>query len=196
MAKPVIAVDLDDVTADRLGVIAAYLRAEGRTVSRPHPTRWDLRDWGVRDKAEFDRLHYQAFVHDDGYSSMPPLAGAVEGLTHCHRLGYTIRIVTGRLWNAQVVRTALAGTGCWLEAHGVPVDDVAFVSDKTAIAADLYIEDAPHFISDLQNAGRRVLIMSTAYNQHLPGPRAASWSALVPQIALHCPLETTTLRKP
>lgn len=178
MAKPVVAVDLDDVSADRLAVIAASLRAEGKHISSAHPAHWDLRDWGVATKADYDRLHYGAFVHSDGYASMPPVDGAVEGLKQLHGMGFTIRIVTGRLWESQVVRAALCGTGRWLESHAVPVDDIAFVSDKTAVAADLYIEDAPHFIEDLQRAGRQVLMMTTAYNTHLPGHRAASWPAL------------------
>lgn len=179
MAKPVVAVDLDDVSADRLTVIASMLRDEGKHLSSQQPAYWDLRDWGVGTKAEYDRLHYEAFVHSDGYASMPPVEGAVDGLKQLHDMGFTIRIVTGRLWTSQVMRTALCGTGRWLESHDIPVDDIAFVSDKTVVAADLYIEDAPHFIEDLQRAGRRVLMRTTAYNAHLPGHRASTWPALV-----------------
>lgn len=185
--RPVVAVDLDDTCADRLGVIADSLRAEGLIVASERPATWDLGDWGVRDQEHYDRLHYGAFVHSPGYRRMPPLPGAVDGLGRLRESGYRIRIVTGRLWNSQVVGPALSGTAAWLADHDIPVDDVAFVSDKTAIQADVYIEDAPHFISDLQSADRAVIIMDAPYNRHLPGPRATAWHEIPDLVAIHVP---------
>jgi 5'(3')-deoxyribonucleotidase len=175
---PAVAIDLDDVCADRLGLIAEMLRLEGLDIADRQPTDWDLRDWGVRGKAHYDRLHYAAFVHRAGYRSMAALPGAVDGIRDLHT-DYRIRVVTGRLWNSQVVLPALSDTGHWLAEHGVPVDDVAFVSDKTTIKADAYIEDAPHFIAELQAAGRKVIVFDARYNRHLPGPRARSWDEAV-----------------
>jgi len=180
-----VAVDLDDVCGDRLGIISSMLRAEGHAIRHHHPADWSLREWGVRDQADYDRLHYAAFVDGRGYRSMTILPGAVDGLMTLHQQGFLIRVVTGRLWNSQVVGQALGDTGCWLADNALPVDDVAFVSDKTAVKADLYIEDAPHFIADLQDAGRQVIVMDTRYNRHLPGTRAASWHdvlRLVPRL--------------
>jgi 5'(3')-deoxyribonucleotidase len=177
--RPTIAVDLDDVCADRLSVIADMLRSEGHHVLGRHPGDWDLRTWGVRSKAQYDRLHYAAFVENPGYRSMPPLPGALDALRRMREDGYQIRIVTGRLWTSQVVLPALRDTGHWLAEHNVPVDDVAFVSDKTAIDADLYIEDAPHFVTALQRAERTVIVMDTPYNRHLPGRRAGTWEEIL-----------------
>jgi glycosyltransferase involved in cell wall biosynthesis/5'(3')-deoxyribonucleotidase len=165
--RPVIAIDLDDTCADRLGVIAGRLRAEGLEVGQRQPARWDLRDWGVRDQAHFDRLHHEAFVHRPGYRVMPALPAAVEEIQRLRERGYLIRIVTGRLWSPRAVIPALAGTAEWLAEHEALADDVAFVSDKTAVHADVYIEDAPHFITDLRRAGREVIIMHARYNRHL-----------------------------
>jgi 5'(3')-deoxyribonucleotidase len=180
-----VAVDLDDVCGDRLGIIASMLLAEGKAIRHRHPADWSLREWGVRDQADYDRLHYAAFVDGRGYRSMTILPGAAEGLAALHQQGFIIRVVTGRLWNSQVIGQALADTGYWLADHALPVDDVAFVSDKVAVKADLYVEDAPHFIADLQDAGRQVIVMDTRYNRHLPGSRAASWQdvlRLVPRL--------------
>jgi len=182
---PTIGVDLDDVCADRLGVIADMLRAEGHDVPSRHPGDWDLRTWGVRNKAHYDRLHYAAFVERPGYRSMHPLPGALDALRQMRCHGYQIRIVTGRLWTSQVVLPALRDTGHWLAEHSVPVDDVVFVSDKTAIDADLYIEDAPHFVTALQHAERTVIVMDAPYNRHLPGHRAGTWEeilTLIPEL--------------
>jgi 5'-nucleotidase len=179
LRRPVVAVDLDDVCADRLGVIADMLRIEGAAIEHRQPANWDLSDWGVRDKPFYDRLHYTAFVDQHGYRSMPPLPGALDGLRQLHDWGFLIRIVTGRLWDSQVLIPALSDTAHWLARYSVPVDDVAFVSDKTVVDADVYIEDAPHFITDLQGAGRCVIAMGTRYNRHLPGIRVKSWTEVL-----------------
>jgi 5'-nucleotidase len=183
--QPTIGIDLDDVCADRLGIIAAMLRSEGHSIPGRHPGDWDLRTWGVRNKDHYDRLHYSAFVERPGYRSALPLPGSLDAIRTLRSYGYQIRLVTGRLWTSQVVLPALRDTGYWLADHGVPVDDVAFVSDKTVVDADLYIEDAPHFVTALQQAGRTVIVMDAPYNRHLPGPRAATWGeilALIPDL--------------
>ncbi|GAA5089301.1 5' nucleotidase, NT5C type [Nocardia iowensis] len=178
-SRPVLAVDLDDVCADRLGVIARDLRAQERPVPSDRPTRWDLRDWGVRDHDDYDRLHYGAFVTGDGYRTMAPLPGAVEGLRTLHESGFRIRVVTGRLWTSQIVGSVLAATGAWLDTHGIPAEDVVFVSDKTAVEADVYLEDAPHFIRDLRALNRAVLVFDQPYNRSFEQPRTTDWAMAV-----------------
>lgn len=177
--KCVIGVDLDDVCADRLGVIAALLASEGRPTDGRQPSRWDLSDWGVRDKGDYDRLHYQAFVDRPGYRDMRPISGAITGLRDLHQKGYLIRIVTGRLWTPAIVHRVLADTGAWLEMHGVPADEVAFVTEKEAIDADIYVEDGPHFVTNLQASGKNVIIFSQPYNEECRGLRAHSWGDVI-----------------
>ncbi|MFY1691158.1 5' nucleotidase, NT5C type [Plantactinospora sp. WMMB782] len=175
----VVAVDLDDVCADRLGMIADLIRAQGGRVRHRQPADWDLRDWGVGSKELFDRLHYTAFVRQPGYRTMAALPDSIGALRALSARGHRIRIVTGRLWTAQVIRQAVADTAVWLDRHQVPADDVVFVTDKTAIAADVFVEDAPHFVTALRAAGRSVITVDTRYNRHLPGPRASSWSQVL-----------------
>jgi len=177
--RPIVAIDLDDVCADRLEAISSLLAYEGVTTPSRQPRNWDLSDWGVTTKQYYDRLHYGAFVERAGYVDLNPIEGALEGIRRIHEMGGLVRILTGRLWTSQVAGPALSGTGNWLEKHSVPVDDVAFVSDKTAVDADIYIEDAPHFIDDLTKAGRNVLIMSTPYNMRTPGRRVLDWPDIV-----------------
>jgi 5'(3')-deoxyribonucleotidase len=181
-AAPVIAVDLDDTCADRLAVIAARLRAQGLAVDSRQPARWDLSDWGVRSHDHYDQLHHDAFARGAGYEEMQPLPGAAAGIRQLRAQGWRIRILTGRMWNAEVILPALTGTARWLARHQIPADDIAFVTDKAAVHADVSIEDAPHFIASLQETRRNVIIMDAAYNRHLAGPRAASW-AQVPALA-------------
>lgn len=180
--RPTVGVDLDDICADRLGAIAAMLREEGAAVPNQRPSSWELRDWGVQDKAHYDRLHYRAFVERDGYLSMMPVPGALRALEELHERGALIRIVTGRLWTRQVLAQAVAHTGYWLAKHGVPAEDVVFVTDKTAVAADVYIEDAPHFLDDLQRAGRQVIAFDLPYNRCFSGMRARTWSEVLRQV--------------
>lgn len=175
----VVAVDLDDVCADRLGMIAAALQAEGIDVGDSSPKFWDLSDWGVRDHGHYERLHYGCFIEADGYRRMAPLPGAVDALRALHLEGVRIRVLTGRLWTSEVVTRTLSDTASWLGHHGIPVDDIAFVTDKAAVMADVYVEDAPHFLQALHAAGRRTITYHKGYNSQTPGPRANNWQSVL-----------------
>ena len=46
---------------------------------------------------------------------------------------------------------------------------------KGAVGADLYIEDSPNNIVDLQNKGKNVLIFTNSTNRKVAGDRADNW---------------------
>jgi 5'(3')-deoxyribonucleotidase len=49
------------------------------------------------------------------------------------------------------------------------------MQQKTAVGADLYIEDSPANIERLRADGQKTIVFSNSTNEHLPGPRASSW---------------------
>jgi hypothetical protein len=49
------------------------------------------------------------------------------------------------------------------------------MQQKTAVGADLYIEDSPTNIERLRADGAKTIVFSNSTNEHLPGPRAGSW---------------------
>ena len=85
-------------------------------------------------------------------------------------------------------RAAVSDTVEWLEygppgaALGpgrrtfIPYRDICFISDKPEVGAHLYLDDGPHNVLALREAGDQVLVYDQRYNRHLGGPRVHDWS--------------------
>jgi hypothetical protein len=57
------------------------------------------------------------------------------------------------------------------------------MQQKTAVGADLYIEDSPANIERLRSEGAKTIVYSNSTNEQLPGPRANNWDEVL-QLAL------------
>lgn len=178
-AKPfVLGVDLDDVCADfkaGLKVIAAdYLdRPPEELIDQ---TSRDYPEWGVKGEREFLALYRYAAVRRDLLRDIPPIKGASLALRRLRSLhDIRIRIVTDRLFFLHFYRHAVSQTIEWLDQHAFPYDDLCLIEDKTAVQADLYIEDRASNVEDLRDQGRDVIAFMTSTNGHLAGPRANTW---------------------
>jgi 5'(3')-deoxyribonucleotidase len=53
------------------------------------------------------------------------------------------------------------------------------MQEKTAVGADLYIEDSPKNIATLRGEGQRTIVFTNSTNEDLAGPRADSWEEVV-----------------
>jgi hypothetical protein len=49
------------------------------------------------------------------------------------------------------------------------------MQQKTAVGADLYIEDSPSNIERLRADGQKTVVFTNSTNEHLAGPRANTW---------------------
>ncbi len=173
----VLAVDLDGVCADHaegFRRVVASERGLAPDALAPQET-WNFHEWGLTD-GDFDRLHRRAVLVHRMFRDMPAIHGASEALWRLSDAGVWIRIVTHRLYANWGHAVAVADTVEWLDAAGIPYRDLCFLGRKPAVEADLYVEDAPHNVSELREAGNRVVVFDQPYNQGLEGPRARSWT--------------------
>ncbi len=173
----VLGVDLDGVCGDYTtafrAVVAADRGVDAATLDSERS--WDFAQWGLSDR-EFDRLHRLAVLEHRMFRTMPVMAGAAEALWRLSDAGLWIRIITHRLyvnWGHQV---AVADTVEWLDQQGIPYRDICFLGAKPEVEADCYVDDGPHNIEALRDAGNPVIVFDAPYNRHLDGPRAASWA--------------------
>jgi 5'-nucleotidase len=182
----VLGVDLDGVcgdyeaqfrltVADRLGVDPTLI---------PEQTDWDFvtSGWGIRDGEQFKRLHREAVLEDRMFLRMPAVPGVSEALWELSDAGIHIRIITHRLCINFGHSVAASDTAVWLDHRKIPYRDLCFVADKTATAADLYVDDSPKVATALLGAGKNLLVFDRAYNRHIDAPRVASWADVVPQV--------------
>jgi hypothetical protein len=90
--------------------------------------------------------------------------------------GYPRRIITHRLFIKYFHIAAASQTVEWLDYWDIPYWDLCMVADKTAVGADLYIEDAPDNVRALRADGHSTIVFSNSTNKDLEEPRATTWA--------------------
>jgi 5'(3')-deoxyribonucleotidase len=56
------------------------------------------------------------------------------------------------------------------------------MQQKTAVGADLYIEDSPANIERLRAEGQKTIVFTNSTNEHLAGPRANTWEEVIQMV--------------
>jgi 5'(3')-deoxyribonucleotidase len=178
----VFGVDLDGVVADFYGglrpIAAEWLGVAMETL--PPRVSWGLKEWGVEQAAGgYDKLHRFAVTQRELFLKMPPIGGAPQTLRRLSLEGVRIRIITHRLFIKYFHQVAVSQTIQWLDRHDIPYWDLCFMQQKTAVGADLYIEDSPTNIERLRGEGQKTIVFTNSTNEHLPGPRANNWNEVL-----------------
>lgn len=181
----VLGLDLDGTCADfygRMREIAADW-TEQSLEDLPVEPVWGLGNWGIQD---YDRLHRFAVTQRDLFRTMLPIPGAGPALRRLGTEGVRIRIITHRLFIRYFHEMAVLQTVRWLDHWSIPYWDLCFMRDKGEVGADLYVDDAPTNIKDLEERKKQVLIFSNATNLSLDGPsdRADNWEQAEQKIRL------------
>lgn len=177
MADFILGVDLDGVCGDHANAFRAIVAAERglEPGELPPQTSWDFAEWGL-DRAAFADLHRRAVMEHRMFRTMPVVPGAAEALWRLSDAGVWIRIITHRLYSNWGHSVAVSDTVEWLDTHGIPYRDLCFLGEKTDVAADAYVDDAPHNVAALRDIGASVLLFSQPYNEHVAGPAARGWA--------------------
>lgn len=185
-AQFVLGLDLDGVTGDYDASFKQVVARECgvRVEDLPPPAYWDYaKSWpGVIENLEhFLHLHQMA-VNEGMFRTMELLPGAHENLWKLSDAGVFIRVVTHRLIKPGTHRQVVADTIDFLDRDmedgrkAVPYRDLCFAGHKSHIDCDVFIDDAPHNIVALREAGHYAIVMDQSYNRDLPGPRALDWN--------------------
>lgn len=177
--KIVIGVDLDGVCANYYNSLRHYVAEKnGIPVDMveevyPDPITYDMIEWPDFEH-NFTKYHTDA-VSNGIFKNMEAIPGASYNLWKLNEEGYHLRIITSRFvkhgQNAQVI----SDTAFWLDQHDIPYRDIMFVKDKADVYADVYIDDSPENIANLNKTGRNVIIFNASYNLELEGKRATNW---------------------
>jgi 5'(3')-deoxyribonucleotidase len=174
----VLGVDLDGVCADfysGLRPIAAEWLEVAEASLTPEVS-FNLAEWGVLEApGGYDALHKFAVTQRELFQILRPIAGAATTLRRLSKLGLRIRIITNRLCVKYFHQQAVAQTVAWLDHWDIPYWDLCLLQDKTAVGADLYIEDAPQNVQALLEEGQRVIIFTNSTNRQISGVRADDW---------------------
>ena len=181
----VFGVDLDGVCADfytGLRPIAAeWLGVDVNTL--PERVSWGLPEWGI-DKVPggYEALHRFAVTQRELFRQLPPMPGAPQALRKLSKADVRIRIITHRFFIKYFHQVAARQTIEWLDTHDIPYWDLCFMQEKSAVGADLYIEDSPTNIERLRDEGQKTIVFTNSTNEHLPEPRADNWDEVAKMV--------------
>ena len=106
---------------------------------------WGFEEWGL-SVSDFEKLHEKAVVEHRMFRDMPVIPGASEVLWRLSDQGIWIRIISHRLYVNWGHAIAAGDTADWLDRANIPYRDLCFIGAKSALNADLYIDDGPHNI--------------------------------------------------
>jgi len=179
----VVGVDLDGVCADHTEAFRRVVAAERQVSpeSLSEERSWGYAEWGIDDE-EFERLHRIGVVSYRMLRHMPVVEGAAEALWRLSDAGMWIRSITHRLYTNWGHAAAAGDTAYWLDEVRIPYRDLCFVGGKSAVDADVYVEDSPHNVDALRIQGKYVIVFDQPYNRSIEGPRAHSWEEAEEQI--------------
>jgi 5'-nucleotidase len=180
----VLGVDLDGVCGDYESALRASV-ASRRGVEPsslpPQARTGTFEEWGL-DAAGFREAHRAAVTEDRIFRTMQPFPDVAEVLWRLSDAGVWIRVITHRLLFNGLHEASAADTAVWLDQHDIPYRDLCFIGDKAMVGADVYIDDSPHNIMNLRDAGRTAVVFDQLYNRHLDGPRVHGWTEVEPLV--------------
>ena len=184
MRSFVLGVDLDGVCGDYEAALRASVarrRGVDPATLQPQRSTGHFAEWGLTAES-FQDAHRVAVTEDRIFRTMAPYPDVAEVLWRLSDAGVWIRIITHRLLFNGLHESSAADTAVWLDQHDIPYRDLCFIGDKAMVGADVYIDDSPHNIENLREAGRTAVVFDQLYNRHLDGPRVKDWREVEPLV--------------
>lgn len=176
-----LAIDIDSTLHpywDQLAEIA--LRRYGVDLPYERQLTWAI------DRLERDQLKaVVAETHSpERVLAAEPYPGAVEAITRWHAAGHYIHITTHRAADAH------PQTAEWLDAIGLPHDDLYCSDDKITrcveLEIDVLIDDSPDNLRRAAEAGITAATLEHPWNRDLPGVISApDWPTLARRLEAH-----------
>ena len=145
----------------------------------------DQHDWFVRQLPQEQLAQCVLETHGEDYIlAGRPYPGAVEAVTRWHEAGHFIHITSHRSTEA------FAATARWLEAIGLPYDELYCSYDKIArgveIGLDVLIDDSPVNLLRACDAGMVGATLLHPWNREVCGERglicAEDWPSLAARL--------------
>lgn len=178
-------VDLDGVCANYSAGLKQYLIDTHQLDPHAH-VETNQYTFTKQDGWPFDKADDYLNAHTNAerhhlYRHLPMIEHANTGLKRLAENGVHIRIVTHRLFVSHMHRLVVSDTAHWLDAHNIPYMSLCFTSLKDTLHATAHIDDAPHNIKTLINAGEHVVVFDQPYNRDIKDdvnktPRMHDWS--------------------
>lgn len=168
----IISLDLDNVIRDSVGQIIKLAKQQyGAQLHRDQFNVWDPQLGHLLAISE-DEFFQFAWCNKDVFSQAEPMLHVKRYL---RQLAWRNRLIIN------TSNTFPDVTYEWLERWCIPADEVVHTNNKLDVEFDIHVDDSPHVLETLHNAGRKVIrFASVPWNAHLNGkyPHANNWVEL------------------
>lgn len=164
----VVGLDLDGVCADFYGHMKEIC-AEWTNTPISELTdnvKYGLAEWNMTKKT-YEQMHRFAVTQREFFRKLPPMPGAAQAIRRLSNEGARIRIITHRLFIANFHQMAVTQTVEWLDYYAFAYSDLCFMKDKNLVEADIYVEDNPDNILELERSQKKVVAYTNSTNAHL-----------------------------
>ena len=161
-----IGVDIDGVLRDFVGSLLIQYYKDFPNHEVEAITEWDLHNFFPVGKA----IYPYAFnvKAKEVFEDAEPYPGAYVAMIALKERGHEIIYVTTQPHGKEI------HTLNWLLKHNFPYDGLVITGMKDIANCDVYIDDGPHNIKALQDAGKEVVIYDQPWNRLSLGMRAYS----------------------
>jgi 5'(3')-deoxyribonucleotidase len=169
-----VGVDIDGVTLDfQNHWMRLYEEWFGLPVTPRFKGTWNCVVSGTH--FETDAKFFEWFNRAGGWDNMPWIPGAPGAIDRLLDDGHQVVFITSRSMDAGVP------TGRWFESTPWSRDAQlrVGVKNKSIVPCGVYIDDAPHVIKELQQAGKNTIVFDQPWNAKASGPRAKNWTEVL-----------------
>ena len=167
-----IATDIDGVLADfAAGWVERYNREFRAELDLASLTAWDAIVTATDFATAGSFFDWLARV-DGFWQGLAPVPGAVEAVHRLRRGGHRLVAVTQRPASARVQ------TEAWLGDNFAGMK-VHLVHDKSAVPADIVVDDSPEVLRQLAGADSVLVRFARPWNEGAPGIAARCWADVV-----------------
>lgn len=158
-----IGIDVDGVLRDFVtGLIITYRKKFPADRIIEPITSFNIQDF-FPDYKDNMKMFFRENAEEVMFKNSPIIKNADRGMKYLRRLGYTLNIITSQK------EETLEPTIRWLRKFKIKYDKMYNTSSKHLVEDfDIHIDDDPDQITNIVNAGKKVLIFSTPQNQHIP----------------------------
>lgn len=167
--KIILCTDLDEVVFPYIETLRGAMIEAGMTPPEGEVASWSMSESGWFGSTEEFKEFHGGEVDRGFYAKLIPYEDASSVLNDLVHSGYWNSILTSRFVNPGQHRKVVSQTVEALDEGRIPYSALSFMDNKTLTLADAYIEDAPHNLIALHEAGRFIIRKEMKYNEGCPG---------------------------
>ena len=166
-----IGVDVDGVLRDFVGKLILQYHED-----YPGHEVLPVTDWGLNLFFPIGNAIFPyAFDHRarEIFEGADPYPGAISAMIALKERGHEIFYVTTQPRGKEV------HTINWILKHNLPYDGIVITGIKNAVNCDIFIDDGPHNIKALREAGKLAVCFSQPWNRFVTGDRVKTLQEFV-----------------